>query len=210
MSDSEWPQMLPLRPATNPYDDGIKQRYDNTTASGNSRQLNGNIYNNNAGHSASGDARQYMGDVTNNTNFNYTIRKRRSDETLREDGRNRAFLLASAEGQTPRVRHLLRLGVDLDYSDENGFNALHHACLSGFEDAWHMVRIACRNLLEDVSMAGSLMVRIFYHLAVASSHDGAIIQPTPDASEAFLKTAETVYHPLIFCLRCYASGKSPL
>lgn len=87
-----------------------------------------------AGQSASGHARQHVGNVYSNTSYAYTVRKRRSDDTLRENERNRVFLTAAAEGQTPRVAYLLRLGVDLDHSDDEGFTALHHACLSGFED----------------------------------------------------------------------------
>jgi hypothetical protein len=32
------------------------------------------------------------------------------------------------------MQHLFRLGVDIDFSDDEGFMALHHAVLSGFED----------------------------------------------------------------------------
>ena len=32
------------------------------------------------------------------------------------------------------MQHLFRLGVDIDFSDDDGFMALHHAVLSGFED----------------------------------------------------------------------------
>lgn len=32
------------------------------------------------------------------------------------------------------MQHLFRLGIDIDFSDEAGFMALHHAVLSGFED----------------------------------------------------------------------------
>ncbi|USW53303.1 Putative ankyrin repeat-containing domain superfamily [Septoria linicola] len=85
------------------------------TARDNSRQHNGNVYNHNTNH--------------------YTIRQRRSDETLREDGRNRELLRAAAEGQTRRVEYLIQAGADRDYSDDrDGFTALHHAALSGFED----------------------------------------------------------------------------
>lgn len=67
--------------------------------------------------------------------YQYTIQKRRSDETLREDQRNKQLLKAAAAGHTPRVKYLLQLGADLDFSDdEAGFTALHHAALSGFED----------------------------------------------------------------------------
>lgn len=34
----------------------------------------------------------------------------------------------------PRMQHLFRLGVDIDFSDDDGFMVLHHAVLSGFED----------------------------------------------------------------------------
>jgi hypothetical protein len=59
---------------------------------------------------------------------------RRSDETMRDDQRNHLLLRAAAEGQLPRIQHLLRLGSDIDFSDDTGFTALHHAVLSGFED----------------------------------------------------------------------------
>ncbi|KAF7189594.1 Ankyrin repeat domain-containing protein 2 [Pseudocercospora fuligena] len=64
----------------------------------------------------------------------YNIRQRRSDETLREDGRHRALINAASEGQTPRVKHLLHLGAEIDHADEYGLTALHHAALSGFHD----------------------------------------------------------------------------
>ena len=45
------------------------------------------------------------------------------------------LLKAAAEGQTPRVRYLLRLDKHLvDHSDDKDYMALHHATLSGFED----------------------------------------------------------------------------
>lgn len=86
------------------------------------------------GQSAAGQARQHVGNSYTSTNNHYTIAKRRSDETLREDGRNRAFLASAAEGQLQRLKHLYQLGVDIDHSDDSGFTALHHAALSGFED----------------------------------------------------------------------------
>jgi ankyrin repeat protein len=68
------------------------------------------------------------------TRYNYTLRARRSDETLREDDRNGLLLRAAAQGQLPRIKNLLRLGADVDFADETGFTALHHAVSSGFED----------------------------------------------------------------------------
>lgn len=103
------------------------------------------------GQSASGYARQHNGNVYNSTltalthmewhanppdyAYTYTVRKRRSDETLQEGQRNGQLLKAAAAGHTPRARYLLQLGADRDFSDdEKGFTALHHAALSGFED----------------------------------------------------------------------------
>jgi ankyrin repeat protein len=72
--------------------------------------------------------------VSDNANY-YPLRQRRSDETLRANGRNHALLKAAAEGQTQRVRKLLRDGADVDYADpDDGMTALHHAAMSGFED----------------------------------------------------------------------------
>lgn len=108
--------------------------YSKISAEGNARQQNGHIYNNTGGHSASGEARQYIGNVTNNTSYSYTLRKRRSDDTLRENERSQILLIAAAEGQRPRLNYLLTRGVNLDWSDNQGFTGLHHASLSGFED----------------------------------------------------------------------------
>ncbi|KAM0717310.1 hypothetical protein Q7P37_007162 [Cladosporium fusiforme] len=91
----------------------------------------GNAY---ADVSAGGQARQHNGNVINNYNYNYTLRQRKSDSTLGEDQRNSLLLKAAAQGQLPRVRYLIRLGVNIDFSDDQGFTALHHAVLSGFED----------------------------------------------------------------------------
>lgn len=41
---------------------------------------------------------------------------------------------AAAQGQLPRLQYLVRLGVDIDHTDDQGYTALHHAVLSGFED----------------------------------------------------------------------------
>ena len=84
--------------------------------------------------SAAGEARQHNGNVYNNKTNYYTIRQRRSDETLREGALNKTFLRAAAEGQTRRVEVLLERGADPDHTDEDDLTALHHACFSGFED----------------------------------------------------------------------------
>lgn len=69
-------------------------------------------------------------------NYNYTIRQRRSDETLRESDRHAAFIQAVVEGQVPRVNNFLRMGVDLDETGPGSVDltALHRAILSGHQD----------------------------------------------------------------------------
>ncbi|EKM54748.1 uncharacterized protein PHACADRAFT_258791 [Phanerochaete carnosa HHB-10118-sp] len=64
--------------------------------------------------------------------------------------------------------------------------------LTGFEDAWHMVRLACRNLLDNVELAAGMT------------------GTRGDVVDAYLKPAEIVYYPLVHCLRSYAAGKSPV
>ena len=70
------------------------------------------------------------------------MRKRRSDETLRQEERSKVLLRAAAEGQKSRVQYLLHLGVDIDHNDDDGFTALHHAVLSGFEDVVELLLLA--------------------------------------------------------------------
>jgi hypothetical protein len=50
--------------------------------------------------SADGQARQHNGNVYNTNTNNYTIRQRRSDDTMRESDLNKRFSKAAAEGQT--------------------------------------------------------------------------------------------------------------
>lgn len=68
------------------------------------------------------------------TTHNYTAARQRSDAILHDQQRNQAFLDSAAEGQLQRLKYLWTPGIDIDYSDDNGFTALHHAVLSGFED----------------------------------------------------------------------------
>lgn len=43
-------------------------------------------------------------------------------------------MAAAANGHTARLNYLIRLGADIDHSDDNGWTALHHAAFSGWED----------------------------------------------------------------------------
>lgn len=115
-------------------------------------QTSGNRY---GDITASGQARLHLGDVRNNYSYHYSIHKRKSDETLREDERNRVLLTAAAEGQTARLRHLLRMGVDLDHSDELGLTALHHASLSGFDDTVEILLDAGANVNDNSHDCGT-------------------------------------------------------
>jgi ankyrin repeat protein len=63
--------------------------------------------------------------------YNYTLRQRRSDETLRGSERHEIFMQAVVEGQLPRVRNFLRMGVDLDETGSSDLTILHRAVLSG-------------------------------------------------------------------------------
>lgn len=102
----------------------ISNGYSHIAVAGSSRVLMGNEYHGSV----------YNGDVVNNQSHNYTLRQRRSDETLRETARDRTLLKAAAEGQTRRVEYLIGLGADRDFVNENGLTALHFAACSGFED----------------------------------------------------------------------------
>lgn len=66
--------------------------------------------------------------------YNYTLRQRRSDETLRGSERHKVFVQAVVEGQVPRVRNFLRMGVDLDETGSSDLTILHRAVLSGHQD----------------------------------------------------------------------------
>jgi ankyrin repeat protein len=93
--------------------------------------------------SVSDAGRQHVGNVYNNHTFHYEVQSRISDEKLIKGERNQVLLKAAAEGQTERVAYLInRLGVDLDYKDEQGFTALHHAALNGREEAVASLRSA--------------------------------------------------------------------
>ncbi|TCD65343.1 hypothetical protein EIP91_002781 [Steccherinum ochraceum] len=63
--------------------------------------------------------------------------------------------------------------------------------LNGFEDAWYCVRLACESLLSSVLMAKN-------------------VYSIPAAHDANMKSAASVYTPLVQCLLAYAAGKSPL
>ena len=49
------------------------------------------------------------------------------------------LLRAAAEGQYPRVQHLLHMGADVDWRDPEDLTALHHAVLSGFGDVTELL-----------------------------------------------------------------------
>jgi ankyrin repeat protein len=66
--------------------------------------------------------------------YNYTLRQRRSDETLRGSERHKIFLQAVVEGQLLRGRNFLRIGVDLDETGSSDLTILHRAVLSGHKD----------------------------------------------------------------------------
>ena len=73
-----------------------------------------------------------------------------------------------------------------------------------------MVHIACFNLMENIDMAGNLSVRPHRSPGLIQRNLIVTAQTIPTSCEAFLRSAETVYQPFIYCLRAYAAGRSPL
>jgi ankyrin repeat protein len=63
-------------------------------------------------------------------NYNPT----RSAEILPGSERHQAFSQAVVEGQVPRIRNFLRMGVDVDETVASGLTVLHRAVLSGHQD----------------------------------------------------------------------------
>lgn len=86
------------------------------------------------GISASDFARQHNGNVYNTNTNNYTIHQQRADQASASHDKSKAILKAAREGQTQRVNILLQLGAERDYADAQGWTALHHASIGGFED----------------------------------------------------------------------------
>ncbi|EED85111.1 predicted protein [Postia placenta Mad-698-R] len=63
--------------------------------------------------------------------------------------------------------------------------------LSGFEDAWHTVRLSCADLLINLAMAKSMT-------------------SIPEAFDANVRSAGIIYTPLVECLRAYSMGRAPV
>lgn len=103
--------------------------YDNPSTSGNAKAHFGDSY--------TGDHRSYSHGLYNNQgsiNINYA-----ADADVSGAERNRRLLEAAAEKQTPRVEALLKLKADVEFRDEQGLTALHHAVLSGHGDVVRLI-----------------------------------------------------------------------
>ena len=81
-------------------------------------------------------------------------RTRRSNETEREHERSRRLLKAASEGQMPLVKRLLDLGAYVDFDDDNGLIALHHAVLSGSTDIVEILLQKASDI-NTLSLAGT-------------------------------------------------------
>lgn len=102
----------------------IGHKYDNSSASGNARAHFGDSYTDNR--------RDHSHELSNNRgniNINYA-----ADTDVTGFERNQRLLTAAAEGQTRRVNALLKLNADVEFRDEQGLTALHHAVLGGYSD----------------------------------------------------------------------------
>jgi ankyrin repeat protein/GTP-binding protein EngB required for normal cell division len=60
--------------------------------------------------------------------------QKQHDSTLQQSSKDEELLRSVKEGLTPRVRHLLQTGADIDCQDNTGLSALHIAVATGFED----------------------------------------------------------------------------
>ena len=99
-----------------------------------SRSASGDREKQDSDNPAGREARQHNGNVYNTKSNHYTIQQKRSDDPLRAQALDRAFLKAAAEGQTRRLEVLHENGAEIDSVDENGMTSLHLACFHGFED----------------------------------------------------------------------------
>ncbi|KAK6434527.1 hypothetical protein LTR95_009291 [Oleoguttula sp. CCFEE 5521] len=101
--------------------------------------------------------------------YEYPLQSRRSDDTLREAQRNDTLLRADAEGQTPRVEYLIRLGADVDYADQYSLTALHFAAYGGFDDTVRSLIVLGADVNAESSQCGTALC-----LAVFSGRKGTI------------------------------------
>lgn len=76
----------------------------------------------------------------NNSNHYYGDAQRNEDERSTRTELNQKLLTASEQGQLPRITHLMRLGADFDYEDDQGFTAILRAAKGGQRDAVMMLR----------------------------------------------------------------------
>jgi ankyrin repeat protein len=103
--------------------------YDKSSVSDNARAHFGDSY--------TGDHRAYSHELGNNKG-NITINYA-TEVDVTSPERNRRLLEAAAENQTPRIVALLKLKADVEFRDEQGLTALHHAVLSGHHDVVHVL-----------------------------------------------------------------------
>jgi ankyrin repeat protein len=82
------------------------------------------------GISASGSAKQHNGNVYNNSEHCTSFGN--STVTFAKGGPRHVVSIHSSRA---KIRRLLDLHADVDYRDQDGLTALHHAIFGGFEDA---------------------------------------------------------------------------
>lgn len=101
------------------------------TTEGSARVHAGHVYNS-MNNTDAYDSKTLTNAGTDHTVNNYN--PTRSDETLPGPDQYQAFSQAVVEGQVPRIRNFLRMGVNLDETGASGLTILHRAVLSGHED----------------------------------------------------------------------------
>ena len=74
---------------------------------------------------------------------NYLVEEADANCNLPNDFTRNSLLIATRKNQISVIELLLRKGVDINYSDANGCNALHIACTQGFVESTKLLLRYC-------------------------------------------------------------------
>ncbi len=74
---------------------------------------------------------------------NYLVEEADANCNLPNDFTRNSLLIATRKNQISVIELLLRKGVDINYSDANGCNALHIACTQGYMESTKLLLRYC-------------------------------------------------------------------